>query len=106
MSYALASNCALQKLDENKIELSLSSKHQAMLNPKLKERIVEALSRHFNRPIQLEILITNTEIETPVKQQQQENAQQLSSAKQSLMEDPKIKQLLDMYDGTLEVSLV
>lgn len=106
MSYALASNCVLQKLTDNKIELALSSKHETMLNPKMKERLAETLSRHFNRPMQLDIVITHTEIETPIKQQQHENAQQLSSAKQTLMEDPKIKQLLDMYDATLEVSLV
>ena len=106
MSYALASNCVLQKLTDNKIVLALSIKHETMLNPKMKERLAETLSRHFNRPMQLDIVITNTDIETPIKQLQHENAQQLSSAKQTLMEDPNIKQLLDMYDATLEVSLV
>lgn len=105
MSHALASNCVLQKIQDNQVELTLSIKHQPMLNQKLKERIGEALSRYLQRPVHLEIKITADEIETPVKQQLQENAQQLSHAKQTMMDDPKVKQLLEMYDGTLEVSL-
>ena len=106
MAYALASNCVLDKIEGNKVFLSLSANHQPMLNQKLKERIAEALSRQFNQPMQLEILITAEEIITPSKQQQQENAQQLADAKKTILDDPKVKQMIDMYDATVEVELV
>lgn len=105
MAYALASNCVLHKLEGNRVELTLSAKHQPMLNQKLKERIAESLSRHLQQAVQLDITITTEEIETPVKQQQQENEQHLSNTKKSMLNDPKVKQLLEMYDATLEVSL-
>jgi DNA polymerase-3 subunit gamma/tau len=106
MSYALASNCTLTTMSDTRVELALAINHQPMLNPKLKDRIAEALSRLFNKAIQLDIKITNDEIITPHKQQQQEQASQLSGAKQRLLEDPRVKQLIDMYDATLEVALV
>ena len=105
MAYALASNCVLDKIEGNKVTLSLSANHAPMLNPKLKERIAESLSRLLNQAVHLEINITSIELATPSKQQQHENAQQLVAAKQNILQDPKVKQLLDMYDATVEVEL-
>lgn len=106
MAHALASNCTLAKLEENKIELSLSLCHEAMLNPKLKERIAEALSQYFKKDIQLEIkLITSNELFIPLQQQHQEQKQRLTEATQTIMENSKIKKLIEMYDATVEVSL-
>ena len=106
MAYALAANCSLANMTENKVELSLSAKHQPMLNQKLKERIAESLSRYLKRSIQLDIAITSAEITTPIKLEQHEQEQQLTNAKQTLLQDPKIKRLIDMYDATMDVSLV
>lgn len=106
MAYALAANCSLVNLSANKVELALAANHQPMLNPKLKERINEALTRYFNQPMQLEIKISTTAIVTPQKQQDQERDQRLSQAKQNALADPQIQKLIDMYDATIEVSLV
>ena len=106
MALALASNCTLEKITENKVALALSVHHQPMLNPKLKDRITEALSQYLKQPISLEINITTETLATPVKQEQHEQQTLLAKAKQNILDDPKIKQLIDMYDATLEVSLV
>jgi DNA polymerase-3 subunit gamma/tau len=106
MAYALAANCTLETMTENKVVLALSANHQPMLNQKLQERIAEAFLRHFKQPLQLAIIISNTELSTPIKQQQHEKKQQLDVATHSIMQDPKIKQLIDMYDATVEVSLL
>lgn len=106
MSYALASNCTLEKITGNKIELALATAHQPMLNAKLKERITEALSRELKQPVQLEITITTAELATPVKQHQQEQNQRLTQAKATVAQDPLVKKLVEMYDATVDVSLV
>lgn len=106
MAYALAANCTLEKMDGNKIELALSASHAPMLNQKLKERLTEALSKHFGKTIQLEINTTSAELSTPVKQQQQELDQRLANAKENIMHDPQVKKLIAMYDATVEVSLI
>lgn len=106
MAYALASNCILVHINEDKVELALSLNHQPMLSQKLKERITEALSRYYKRPIQLDINMTSAELSTPIKQQQHEEKQQLKNATQSIMQDPHIKKLIEMYDATVDVSLL
>ncbi|MBX3709383.1 MAG: DNA polymerase III subunit gamma/tau [Gammaproteobacteria bacterium] len=106
VAYALAANCSLEKITENKAILVLSTNHQPMLNQKLKERIAEALSRYFNQPMQLEINLTSAETLSPIKQEQSEQEERLANAKQTIMQDSKVKQLLAMYDATIEVSLL
>lgn len=106
MAYALAANCTLTSLSEDTIELTLSTSHQPMLNQKLKERLAESLGRYFNRPIQLNIGVSTAELATPIKQQQHENDQRLGGAKQAALQNPAIKQLIDMYDATVDVSLL
>lgn len=106
MSYALASNCTLRKMTEENIELTLSVNHKPMLNPKAQERIAEALTRYFKRPMQLSIQLSTDELATPLKQQLTEDEQRLTSAKKAASENSQIKKFIEMYDATIEVSLL
>lgn len=106
MTYALASNCSLTALTDNSITLALGVSHQAMLNENSKQRLKAAINQHFGKEMHLEVNITKEELATPVKQQQKEHASKLAAATDSMMKDPKVKQLIDTYDATIEVSLV
>ena len=106
MAYALAANCMMKALTENKITLTLSTSHEPMLNQKLKDRLIEALSRYYQQSIQLEIMLTPEELQTPIKQEESEYQQRLQQAKNVMMQDPGVKQFLDIYDASVEVSLV
>lgn len=106
MAYAFAANCAIEAMQEHRITLAVSTLHQAMLNQKLQERISEALNRYFQRPMQLEIQFTTKALATPLKQQQSEQAQALSAARASILEREDVKNLIDMYDATVKVSLL
>ena len=106
MSYALAANCLLEQISDQKVILTLSINHQPMLNPKLKDRIEEALCRHLKRVIKLEINITSAGIVTPMQQEKSEHEQKLAVAKETILQNPKVKKLLEMYDATVEVALI
>lgn len=107
MAYALASNCSFVDMSADTIELALSANHHPMLNPKLKERIAQALSRHFGQVINVKISVTNSTLSTPLKQQQHEEKINLENATQHVLKDPQIKKLIKMYDATIEeVSLL
>lgn len=106
MAYALAANCTLESITDDKVTLVLASNHQPMLNSKLKERIGEALNRYLAKTVQFEITISAEELVTPVKQQQQEDAARLATAKSTVLQDPKIKKFIDIYDATVDVSLL
>lgn len=106
MAYALASNCTLEYMKEGIVHLALSATHQPMLNQKLQDRIAEALNRYLQQSIQLEINITSAELATPIKQQKQEKEQRLANATQTILQDSRVKQFIEMYDATVEVSLL
>jgi DNA polymerase-3 subunit gamma/tau len=105
MAYALAANCILENVKENKVTLALSANHQPMLNPKLRERIEEALTRYFKQPMQLEIVIGAKDIVTPQKLDLDEQNERLNQAKQTVMQNPKVQKLVAMYDATVDVSI-
>lgn len=105
MAQALAQNCTLVALHDNKIELALSAKHMPMVNAKLKERLTESVSTYFNRDMQLVITPTDADIATPAKQMQSEYDAKLSAAKQTIASDPLVQQLVAMYDATVDVNL-
>jgi DNA polymerase-3 subunit gamma/tau len=106
MAQALAANCTLVSMTENKMVLALFENHKPMLNQKLQDRIAEALTTHFKRPITLEIILTQETVLTPMKQVENEQRERLAQATESIMQDPRIKKLVDMYDATIEVSLL
>lgn len=105
MAYALASNCMLQTINDTKVTLAVSATHQAMLNPKLKERMEEALKRYLQKPVELTIVVATEEIVTPHKLDQHEQNERLSSAKQAVTKNPKVQKLVEMYDATVEVTV-
>lgn len=106
MAYALASNCTLREITEKKVTLVIGENHQAMLSDSLKDRIKDALCIQLDRKVNLDIVATKEELNTPVKQQQKDHAKRLDSAKKDMLSDPRVKELIDTYDATVEVSLV
>ncbi len=106
MAQALASNCSLLAITDTHVKLALAASHMPMLNAKLKERLNEAFNTYLNRKVQLDIETATTELPTPVKLQQQDQAKRLETAKQTMLSDPRVQQLVEMYDATVEVSLV
>ncbi len=101
MAYVLASNCGLCSIQENHITLKLASTHAAMLNKKLSDRIEEALARHLNKPIKLDIKVTDTTNNTPMKQQQQEKTARQSAADAAIQNDSEIQKIMGLFNATL-----
>lgn len=101
MAYALASNCMLTNIADNKITLTLSVQHQPMFNKKLGDRIEQALSRYLNKPIKLDMHFTNIEVDTPTKQQQQEQTARQSAADEAIKNDSDVQKIMGLFNATL-----
>lgn len=106
MSQALAANCSVVTLTDNKIELALHEKHAPMLNKKLAERIAQAIDQYFKKPMNLDIKIAKAEIHTPAKQQQQEHDIRQANATESIKNDTQIQKIMDMFDATLDLGSI
>jgi len=106
LSYSLAANCSLQRMTEQQVELALSANHEPMLNKKLIDRIEQALSEHFKKPMQLTIQITRNEINTPLKEEQQAQAAKLASATDSIKNDDSVQKILNVFGATLDTDSI
>ena len=106
MAQALGANCTLTRLEAERIELALAKNHEPMLNEKLISRMEQALSQYFNKTIQLKINITDNDIYTPAKQQQQHVKTQHANATESIKNDTQVKKIIEAFDATLDVASI
>jgi DNA polymerase-3 subunit gamma/tau len=102
VAYALALNCTMENLTETHLGLLLAGKYKAMATPKLQERIEQALSRYFNRSLQLSIRITEEEVNSPALQQEQEQKVRHASALEALHQDPGVQKIKALFNATID----
>lgn len=101
MALALASNCTMTKITEDKITLTISNQHQAMCNKKLIERIEQALQHYLNKAITLDLHLTTDHVSTPAKQRQEQQMLQQKTAIQAIKNDQQVKKIMDVFNATL-----
>lgn len=102
LAYVLATNCTLKTITDNKMTLILSTQHSAMCNKKLIERIEQALTRLFKKPIQLDIELSIDDIDTPNKQQQKIKNDREQAAKETIQNDEGVKKIVDLFNATID----
>lgn len=106
MALALASHCELTHCSDHKIELSLAGKHETLLNKKLLERIEQALSQYFNKPIKLDIKTATDKLNTPAEQQEQKRAERHAMAETTIKNNTNVQKIIDVFDATLDVNSI
>lgn len=102
LAHALALNCDLEKKSEDKIELILAASYKPMMNPKLTERIEQALSAYFKKKIQLIIRVTQDTVTSPAKQQETEQELRRASALDALQQDPGVQKIKTLFNATID----
>ena len=101
MTHTLATHCSLQSIIDGIVSLSLAPKHAPLLTPKQQERLAQALSDHFNKPMRVEISIAESTQASPAQLSQQKEQQKQVAAEQTLKADDNIQNLIEQFDATL-----
>ncbi|PNT88773.1 DNA polymerase III subunit gamma/tau [Coxiella burnetii] len=98
---ALAQQCSLKELTDNRLYLMLNPKQKPLLQQKHIERISEALSEHFNRTITVKIDISNHQTETPAALAQKKAQDRQTEAEKRMMNDRQVQRIMQTFDATL-----
>jgi DNA polymerase-3 subunit gamma/tau len=106
LSQVLASNCVLDKITADRIELSLSDKHITLTNKQTISRLEEALKQYFNKPVTLKINLTAADLHTNAKQKEQFKKDQHASAVDAIATDGHVQKIIDVFGATLDVNSV
>ncbi|HVY53674.1 MAG TPA: DNA polymerase III subunit gamma/tau [Gammaproteobacteria bacterium] len=102
LAQALALNCSLEKLTDNKVEFALAASYQPMVNPKLVERIEQALTRYCQKEMKIQINITAEEVVSPAKQQEAERVVRRAAALESLQQDSAVQKIQNLFNASLD----
>lgn len=97
----LAQNCILENLTESRAHLLIKPSQKALAQPNQIQRIQQALSEYLQRPITIAIKFGAHEQQTPAELTKQQQEQRQQATKKTVIQDPKIQQLMETFDATL-----
>ncbi len=106
LSQVLASNCVLDKITADQVELSLSDKHITLTNKQTTSRLEEALRQYLNKPVTLKINLTSADLHTNAKQKEQLKKDQHASAVDAIATDGHVQKIIDVFGATLDINSV
>lgn len=106
VALALAQQCSFKKMTETELHLTLNPKQKPLLQQKKQvERISEALSKLFNRPMTVKINIndhsTDSTEETPATISEREVQDRRLGAEKTLMNDKQVQRIIQTFDAKL-----
>ena len=104
----LAQHSELLGVSDNCFSLRLANdqKHLLQINRNGAEKLQEALSAHFERPVRVSIEVGEISTETPAQRNQADRAERHAVAVSALRQDPFVRELFERFDATLEEASV
>ena len=93
----LASHCALVGRDGAVVKLALDPRSRSLRTPALEEKLCQALSRRFGRPVRLEFVAAPEPAETPAQTRQRISREEAEAARGAFEADPGVQGLRERF---------
>ena len=106
MARELAQHCELRQLDPGQISLRLSPVHRHLQMKPAQDKLQQALSAHFGRPLILRIELAETERATPAVTAQLAREELQDKAVAAIEQDGFVRDVIDMFDAQLVESSI
>jgi DNA polymerase-3 subunit gamma/tau len=97
----LANNCALLGRDGTTLRLVLDPRSSTMNTQAFKDKLAQALSRHFGTAMRLEIEVRESLPETPARAAERSEAEQRDQAQMTFEADPNVGILKQRFDASV-----
>lgn len=101
LTQAFAQNCTLKERTATHIHLLLDPNQAALHNGKQEARLAEALSQYLGKPITVQISTGTSQLATPARIKQNNDAAQLQIFSETLTKDENIQAILQVFDATI-----
>lgn len=99
---SVASHCELRQVDGDKAYLVLDEDNASLYNEKHGVRIAAAMAEYLGRDVSVHIEVGSPRFETPAARAQRLLDERLAQAVQSIESDPRVKLLIDRFEGALD----
>ncbi|MGB6976181.1 MAG: DNA polymerase III subunit gamma/tau [Gammaproteobacteria bacterium] len=100
-AHALASECALIKLEQNEVILRLKPNLANLLTDKQKAYIAQAFTQHLQRPIQITFEIGDAHTASPAALTKRTTAAKHTEAQQAIAQDKHVQALLETFNAKI-----
>jgi len=97
----LAQNAELMNYDADSIELAVAAEHKAVATRDFQEKLREAITAHFGRPIALKVNIADATADTPAAQATRERASRQQEAVAAIQNDPFVQSVVRDLGGSV-----
>jgi len=101
MARELAQHCELRLLADGLILLRLAPMHRHLQMKPAQDKLQQALSEHFARPLVLRIEVADTEAATPAATAQRAREVQQERAVAAIEQDGFVRDVIEMFDAQL-----
>ena len=106
MARELAQHCALHRIDGAQIVLCLPPTHRHLQMKPAQDKLQQALSEHFGRPLQLSISLEEVSGDTPAVAAQRRRRERQDNAVAAVEKDEFVREVIDLFDATLVESSI
>ena len=101
MARELAQHCEWRELAGTRIALRLSPTHRPLLIKSAQDKLQQALSEHFGRPLKLFVELEAPSGDTPAVAAQRDRRQRQDRAIAAVEEDGFVREVIETFDATL-----
>ena len=95
-------NANLLEKGDNAWRLAIDPGHEAILNDKQRAEVADLASRYAGHTVRVAIEICALSEETPAARRNRIRASQEEAARQTLMQDDAVRNLIEQFDGRIE----
>ena len=104
--YQVASNTELRQVDGGNVYFVLDETSTALFREDFVEKIQQSLTGYLEKPVQVHLEIGAPRSETPARRTQRLLEEARQETIESMQHDPKVKLLLDHFEGTLDIDSI
>jgi len=98
----LADNCAMVERSDTRISLNVSRSSEHLLTEQMQKRLAEAMQGKLGAGMQVQFSVVDDEIETVATREADKSAEQLAEARDSITNDPTVRNLMDTFGAEVE----
>ncbi|HUW29794.1 MAG TPA: DNA polymerase III subunit gamma/tau [Sulfuriferula sp.] len=95
----LAVHSELEVCDGDCLQLRVPVAHKHLADKSYQDKLREAVSAHFGRPMRLQVSLAEGEANTPVRQQNEARAARQSEAEAAIASDPFVQDVVQQFDA-------
>ncbi len=103
---SVVSNTVLRKVDDGHLSFQLDAEQAGLYSDVYRERLQQALSEYFTRPVTVGIEQGKLEGESPALHRLRLKKERRQAAVEELQQDPNVKLLLEEFEGRLDTDSV